>query len=1412
MKHSNLPDIAFQTIRPLKNSKNKGFEELCVQLFRSSFPDGTNFYRVDDAGGDGGVEDIAYIHQNRKVGLQAKFFDKLDSSQWSQINKSVKTALKKHYPELIEYRIAAPVNRSKESQTWDNYVTKWNEHAKTIGYKNKIQFEWFGDSELRGILVNRTHWDKVYYWFGCPQFSEEWLQQQFQIARKNLDDRYTPKCAIRTEAEKKLDAYTLTKKFRDIFLRKAKEAIDAGLKAISSLQSNVGISRKEIDTLRSIIEDIRTVFEASEDLPEKSIIEQILEKCKKLVVSLYENLQDLRTEEEPKKPRSENYYSPRPFSYEIHQVEKILETLDSVISFTERYVCYDYRKLLIFGEAGTGKSHLLSTCIEAALERHQPALLVLGDQFSSSDEPFSQLQRILGWSHTVDELLSALSCHAQIVGMPAIIAIDAINESSFRSLWYTHLIGFAARIAEYPDIRLIISCRSDFIPITLPKPVAESRDESWAAIEHYGFGEQIFEAVSTYFANYSVKCDHFPPLLEEFRNPLFLKTFCEAFQNEHVPTGPLSFDVVMRKRIDKCATSINRDIGCSKYIINKAIRLLAEEISKHNGRAIPHDDIRPLIDEMFSGVEESKSLYHHLRSNGLIVETVNTTDYTNHTYREMVRFPYERFSDYFIADHMLEAFSNKKELVYALRNSDLLNDCLESHNAYYEHRGLLKMLAVLIPERFGCEFIYLLNQKKLRRNFLEDYMASLPWRNSASFSSFSDELLAICERSFPSSEYLKWRLKVATIPGHPYNAKNIHESLKSLKLHERELIWTIPLADLTNGEEQNIVDEILQWAFNVPEHLISNEQAELIALLLTWMFSSNFRFLRKRASLALIRILRGRSNITAKLVEEFHNCNDPYVVERVYAVACGVAMRETDKNALRQLSDVVYKYMFDSEAVPPNILQRDYAQSIIEYAHHCGVLSDVVKFERCQPLFQSKWPRIISEAKAKEIEKQKGWSTIQFSIQPLESGWYGDFGRYTMESLIHSFSRRTLKQSTIPTSNCFSGMTVRRWVLQRIKRLGWTPDRFGNYEERLHGGRLTFDQEQNKVERISKKYQWIALYEFLGYLSDRYRMACDSLCSKEAFFAGAWQIWARDFDPTQLLTDPAKYSEYESADIVKGDNQDHWLFGYPDPFADTKLRFDRAKWVTSQPDDFAMLINHESIPNTSGEWLTLSGHFNWEEKLTLSQDEAIDGQLKMWTNIRCWLIKREEKDRFLEEIGKTKWWGNGLDYPYFSEHWLGEYPWASSMQELRESSRQYIDSWIKDVSAPSMQTVCGYHNEKANISARLPGPIICDLLKLRWVGEGFKFVDDKGNLAAFCPEKLNSSGYSTPLLVRETRLLSALNKAGLDVVWAALSERSCYSSESRKAIVSQWAITQRIYLYENDAIICKGSKEYPIPL
>lgn len=75
------PNIKFSEIRALEGRQDKGFEELCVQLLHEL--SGANFSQIDrieDRGGDGGVEAIASTESGQNIGLQTKFFSKLGAS------------------------------------------------------------------------------------------------------------------------------------------------------------------------------------------------------------------------------------------------------------------------------------------------------------------------------------------------------------------------------------------------------------------------------------------------------------------------------------------------------------------------------------------------------------------------------------------------------------------------------------------------------------------------------------------------------------------------------------------------------------------------------------------------------------------------------------------------------------------------------------------------------------------------------------------------------------------------------------------------------------------------------------------------------------------------------------------------------------------------------------------------------------------------------------------------------------------------------------------------------------------------------------------------------------------------------------------------------------------------------------
>ncbi len=1360
------------------------------------------------------MEDIAFRADGKKTGLQAKFFEKLGQAQWTQIDKSVRTALQCHAPDLVEYRIACPCNRSKNTKSWDNYCAKWHEFAKKLGYTQKVSFVWWGETELRDELIKKKHHDKVYYWFGCRKFSQEWLMGIFRSTERLLDTRYTPTHHVRTESEKFLDAFSLTDGFESFFWKLIREVLSLASEAIESIKGN--IVSKEAEELAKEIQRFRSTFTGDCGVPPISKCQDGFRQLEDCTLEVYRKYEGLREAEEKEPHGDDKRYRPRLYSYELGSLERLLSSLHRVYNFIARFKSYDVQKVIVLGNAGNGKSHLLASTVESAIKRNQPAILVLGEQFLSSEVPLVQLCQILGWEEGIESLLGALNAAASVRGKPAIIAIDALNESGERKFWKSHLLQAAAQIKPYRNLRIMVSCRSDFAAFVLPRPLAEGTDTEWSSIEHHGFGEDVFQAIATYFKGYKVTSDHFPPVLEEFRNPLFLKTFCEAYANSRVPPGPLSFDQILRKRVKKCQEIIREKTDCPEYKVKSAIDLLAAKISENHGQSILYDEIRSEIDRLFDGGGESRSLYTHLRSNGMIVETPRFRDGSRDEPETVVRFPYERFSDYFIASRMLDNYTSADDLQVGWRNNGLPDGWIKDSLTLYDNRGLLRMLAILVPERFGREFIDFFTSKTLSPTLYHDILMSLPWRTAATITPRTEELLVLCAHNLGSREYLEHRLRVITIPEHPLNARRLHMRLSQARLWERELNWTIVVNEMVNWMDRSVVDDILRWSFSVPSHLISDEQAWLAALFLAWVLTSNYRLLRQRASLALTRILIGRTHLAAELIKEFHNCNDSYVVERVYAAACGVALRERDKDALGNLASVVYQYMFAGEHVPANILQRDFAQLIMEYANYCGALPEGIQIEDCRPIYHSKWPKIMAETKAKETEEQEGWEWIKHSLQPEETGCYGDFGRYEMEAEIHHFSRRTLKQrprTKKGRARGFSGFVARRYILQRIREFGWTPERFGDYEKRSSHGRLRVDEENNKVERLSKKYQWIALHEFLGYLSDRYRMPKD-WSGNEPVFKGAWQTYVRDFDPTEPPSDPQEQFDLASEQDLPSEENIEWWITCPDPFADLELRFNRECWVMASPPSFESLIEQPSVPDRQGEWLTLSCHYTWTETLTMTQDEEKEGRLKMWTDLRCWLISSGGKERFLGMVKEHKFWGNGVDNLEFHKLWLGEYPWAPSMKEIVEASRSK-DPWLNNLNLDMNvhQTVCRYSNERSNIYARLPGPIVCQLLNLRWTGTDFEYVNHAGELLTFClGGKDGKPDFGSPLLVKKEAFLAAIDQAGLVAVWAVLSERSCYSQKKQDPIVDKWNITQRLYGFEKGRLLCYSDRGYEIPL
>ncbi len=1368
-----------------------------MQLFRTDLVDAIDFTRIEGAGGDGGVEAFAILPNDRKIGLQAKYFDKLTLAQWSQISKSVKATLKNH-PDLREYRIAVPLDRTPKQKTkWVQCVKEWQLLAKQSGFRRTIKFIWWGSSELLDLLTLPSHSAKQLYWFGCRMFTDEWLDRQNQSTIADLDCRYTPNTHVQTESEKLLNAFSLRDSFTCDYFHRVSELFDAARKLEEAAKSDnmKQAVPEEITLFSDAFHKTGDSFNDQKRVPAFAQVREALVILEAAWEKLTCRLETLNRPKKPFKSYEEQAFYKGPFDWPLSLTTRFERKLRNLEGFLTRYRCADNRQSFVVGNAGSGKSHLLTKAVQLARERGQTALLLLGEHFLTGDDPWTQLLRKICWDGDVSGFLSCLNQAAVISGYPALICIDALNESPERSLWRSHLNGFAKQIEPFLGIRLLVSCRSDFVPLTLPDSLAKGTDESWIEIEHTGYGDQLFDAVTMYFSSYGILSHHFPPLLEEFQNPLFLKTFCEAFENSHLPSGPISLGMVMDRRISKLCEKLLKDIDCPKDVTLRAIELIATAIQSNQGQAVPLDEIRPQIESIFPGRGESKSLYRHLNSNGLLVEVGIGYSKIDSETQVAVRFPYERYSDYFIAEKMLRPFRTAAEFKSACSDDGMFSR-INDHFEFYKIRGLMRVLAIILPERFGVELADLVQNRRLFREVHEDFLQSLPWRSPKSFGKSSRELLRKSQR-LGLGQFIQALLRVSTIPEHPYNADFLHSRLKPMLLKTRDEVWTIEVSNLTVRYSSNVPDQLLKWAFRVQPHLVSDQQALLVARMLAWFFSSNHKGFRSRATLAAIRILNGRCKITAQLVRDFHDINDPYVVERVHAVACGVAMREQKVTELQLLAQTEYDTVFSGNGVPAHILLRDYARCVIELAFYRGCHCPDINLLNVRPPYRSKWPRIWSEGEIKTLEKTAGWSAITSSIQPECTRMYGDFGRYVMQSHVHQFSNTRIKRKIDKNQGKkpFDALMARRWILQRVKRLGWSPERFENYESDLpFRGRQRADIEESRLERISKKYQWIALHELEAYLSDHFHRAIGWEEEEPTGFQGTWELYARDFDPSQPLREPL--TEDESDQDAPTIVQTPFWKKYPDPFADSQIVADREAWVIAKPNDFKELIQLSQVPNCTGDFLALAGHYSWEENLPHLKIERDCGRLVMWVHIKSWLVSREHLDGFLKLLKVQHFYGFGCEHVPIRRGWLGEYPWGDAHRKLRSWAEEQ-DEWLKGIQISATQTVCSYENK---VGGFCPSPKLCETLNARWSGKDFEFVDESGTVVAFSPSSLRDKG-TTPCIASRKSLIQTLKQSDLEIVWGVLGERHCWSSERAIHVVPKDAQFSGVFHLEKEVLV-----------
>ena len=561
----------FGRIRPFGGDQRIGFEEFISQLARRDHASekGT-FRRVEGAGGDGGVEAYFEKPSGSKVGYQAKYFLATKDIDWSQIDDSVKAAIRLH-PTLERYVVAIPCDLTERSGKLERGRTGWRHWE---GHKVK----WADWCAVAGIEVEFVPWTKFdivdrlassadrrglgLFWFNCEIFDQQWFASKFAVARADLGDRFQPDVHVVIDLSKAFDGLSRTNDYKEFladWFRRAPRAIGLGehLRVVDTEAAELRASALNESLSRLCRHGDALSFVGFEPLPLsqwRNDIQAAIDSVQKLLQPLYEKSQGA----------AENTFraSLRSAQRILHEIDSHLDTTPIHLTQGEHEVrvrADETRSVVVVGEAGSGKSHLFADAVERALAGGRPALLLLGQYFHRSDLRRAFLDRLDLANQSFETVLQSLNAAGEAARTRCMIFIDALNEATNLKTWADDLAGFASEILSHEWLCVGISCRPEYLQHLIPDGVRQTA--TLLSCRGIRSPEEQEQAAVQYLETRGIVRPAAPWLAPEFSNFLFLKVCCDSLRElglNEFPRGLHGAQQVLSFYLKSVASKVRR--------------------------------------------------------------------------------------------------------------------------------------------------------------------------------------------------------------------------------------------------------------------------------------------------------------------------------------------------------------------------------------------------------------------------------------------------------------------------------------------------------------------------------------------------------------------------------------------------------------------------------------------------------------------------------------------------------------------------------------------------------------------------------------------------------------------------------------------------------------------------------------
>lgn len=1050
----------------LKGDKRHSFERFCYVLAKRIYGEKGKFTDIDDSGGGDGVEFYLTLPNEDEWGWQAKFFypsGRLkQSNRKIQIKKSVKKALEVH-TNLKKLFLCTPLRFTPAEIKWlksdllDDIKKDLNQDSLTIEIPlwNEGNFDNFlSKPEMIGIRN---------YFFGVIELDFNFFKQQFELRKSRVRQKYLLDVHQNTNAERNIYE-AIVKKGEDLkkYLKNLNNIKDDLLKIQKKLVSLQNANKlKKVNTFDDYLDHywknveyfIQVVLDYIEIIHSANIIKN---NTKKIEINSNSKIEEYK----------ENLF----------KVDKILKT-NKIRTLYDKFLIIreslksdlqdlQIKSLIVFGEAGIGKTQISCHICDKLIERSTPVVFLLGEEFTTTQRIEIQIIQNLGLNLNWNEFLDSLSIMGEIYKRNIPIIIDGVNESEvngkFPKIWRKFLPYLIESIKNYPNIKIIAFCRPSYKDI-----IADNyRDIFDAEITLKGFHFFDVEgAAKKYFEYFNININFYQFNIDLFQRPLFLRIFCEVNQNQNIEKI-IELDIldIFRSYLEL----INKKI-CEKQNKIKSIDLIqvrlekfAERIWKKSTRSLSIKNYIAIIENSIEA-EWNGSIVKSLIEEGplFLRDKINK--------QEEISFSFDLLGGYILANYLIKNeyidIKNKK-FSKELKNKLLIDEHPLSSDILFFIPIILQVQYNISPFELGFFNDYEKNRSIAIKSI---FYTPSKYLSSTTIDFFNRNWKEI----FNNIDFCRDFFVHAENPDNPLNANFLKKNLSQMKIAERDSFWTISLL----GDEE-IFPEILD---NFKERIkLKNKDFEWKCLnlkfnLILWMLAITDRSYRNYViSILLKYAIYQKKRYLSNLIK-FSKINDPFISEPLLAIGLYIAIRihknsqkEDDLEILSQCGRNLFTQFFAKKAKysTTHFLIRNYARFIIELAlQHNSSILDKAEIELLKPSYKfggiRKWGIIDKKDLGKFLPKTRPISKHTFDPNVLKN-------------LIHDKNEK----------DCCSleFIMLKKNIYWRLYEFGYRADKFKYIDSNIDWMRHYRDGVFN--DKFCEKYCLIIFFELVGLRLD----------------------------------------------------------------------------------------------------------------------------------------------------------------------------------------------------------------------------------------------------------------------------------------------------------------------------------------